>query len=347
MSPSVPGPARYQPWLAVFCAVALVITTFVLFAGAFTTSIHAGMAFKDWPLSNGSLNPPGWLSDEDMRAEHSHRLLAETVGSLAVIAMIWILRTENRRWVRRLSIGLVLMIVFQGILGGSRVLFDPLNTGASKVVEQTFAVLHAAGAEITLCLWVTLTAAVSRPWIQRGTAFAPVSLTVRRWAKAAVAILFVQIVIGAVVRQGGYALTIPYFPFSGPEHTLLPSGWPWGVEVNFAHRVGASFATLALLGLAVSIFRDPAARRQLGQWMTVVLATLVLQICLGGLVIWTLKDPHAATTHMLIGAFLLATTWLVTLLAHRAVWWPTAAAECTVPPSTDTPIAKSAATRPA
>jgi cytochrome c oxidase assembly protein subunit 15 len=239
------------------------------------------------------------------------------------------------------------MIVFQGILGGSRVLFDPLNTGTSKVVEQTFAVLHAMGAEVTLCLWVTLTAAVSRPWIQRDPRTAPVSPTVRRWAVAAVSILFIQIIIGAVVRQGGYALTIPYFPFSGPGHALLPPGWPWGVAVNFAHRVGAACATVALLGLAVSAQLDPSARRQLGRWIAVILATLVLQIGLGGLVILTLKDAHAATTHMLVGAFLLATTWLVTLLAHRAVWWPTVAAEYAAPPTTTAPIAKPAAVRPA
>ena len=104
MSPVLPVQARHQPWLVRYCAVALVFTTFVLFAGAFTTSIHAGMAFKDWPLSNGSLNPPGWPEDKNMRAEHSHRLLAESVGFLALGAMVWILRTEKRRWIRRLSV---------------------------------------------------------------------------------------------------------------------------------------------------------------------------------------------------------------------------------------------------
>jgi cytochrome c oxidase assembly protein subunit 15 len=348
MSLDLPAQARHQPWLVRYCAVALVFTTFVLFAGAFTTSIHAGMAFKDWPLSNGSLNPPGWISDEDMRAEHSHRLLAESVGFLALGAMVWILRTEKRRWIRRLSIALVLMIVFQGILGGSRVLFDKLNIGTtSNVVAQTFAVLHATGAEITLCLWVTLAAALSRSWIIRGIGATPVSATVRRWATAAVALLFVQIVIGAVVRQGGYALAVPYFPFSGPDHELLPPGWNWGVIVNLAHRVGAGLVTITLCGLAFNVFRDPPARRQFGAWMAVILATLVLQVFLGAFVIWTLKNPDAATTHMLVGAFLLASTWLLTLLAHRAVWWPNAAAEYVIPPAVDTPAASSVTTRPA
>jgi cytochrome c oxidase assembly protein subunit 15 len=348
MSPVLPVQARHQPWLVRYCAVALVFTTFVLFAGAFTTSIHAGMAFKDWPLSNGSLNPPGWPEDKNMRAEHSHRLLAESVGFLALGAMVWILRTEKRRWIRRLSVALVLMIVFQGILGGSRVLFDKLNIGTtSNVVAQTFAVLHATGAEITLCLWVTLTAALSRGWIIRGVGSTPVSSTVRRWAAAAVALLFLQIIIGAVVRQGGYALAVPYFPFSGPGHELLPPGWNWGVIINLAHRVGAGIVTITLFGLAINVFRDRQARRQLGSWMIAILATLMLQVLLGALVIWTLKNPDAATTHMLVGAFLLASTWLLTLLAYRTAWWPDAAAEYVIPSDADAPTSTSAVTRPA
>jgi heme a synthase len=347
MPVSFSSPARYQPWLLRFCAVALVFTTFVLFAGGFTTSIQGGMAFKDWPLSNGSLNPPGWLDDDDMRAEHSHRLLAESVGLFALVAMVWVLRTEKRRWVRHLSVVLVLVIVLQGFLGGSRVLFDQLNTGtASNLVAQTFAVLHAGGAEVTLCLWVTLTAALSRRWINRDPVLTPVSPKVRRWAVVAVAVLFVQIIIGAVMRHGHYALTIPFFPFSGPDHALLPPGWPWGVIVNFAHRVGAGVASVALAGLAWSVFRDPSARRQLGNWMILILAILVLQVILGGVVIWTSKDAHAATTHMLVGAFLLATTWLLTLLAYRAVWWPNAAAEYAVPPSPNSSATASPAIRP-
>jgi cytochrome c oxidase assembly protein subunit 15 len=344
MSLAIPASARHQPWLFRFCALALVFTTLVLFAGGFTTSIQGGMAFKDWPLSNGSLNPPGWLTEEDKTAEHSHRLLAESVGLLAVVAMVWFLRTEERRWVRRVAIALVAVIILQGCLGGSRVLFDRLNTGtASNIVAQTFAVMHAAGAEVTLCLWVTLAAASSRAWVVRGLGTTPVSSAVRRWAHAAVALLFIQIVIGAVMRHGHYALTIPYFPFSGPSHELLPSWWTWGVAVNFAHRVGAALASLALAGLAISILRDPSARRQLGRSLAFVLAILVLQVYLGGLVIWNMKqNPDIATTHMLVGAFLLASTWLVTLLAYRAVWWPTTAAEYASAPNTDTSATRSA-----
>ena len=32
----------------------------------------AGIAFPDWPLSNGSINPEGWLRVWPMFLEHSH-----------------------------------------------------------------------------------------------------------------------------------------------------------------------------------------------------------------------------------------------------------------------------------
>ena len=41
----------YRPAFAWFCLFALVWTGILLFAGGFTTSIQAGMAFLDWPAA--------------------------------------------------------------------------------------------------------------------------------------------------------------------------------------------------------------------------------------------------------------------------------------------------------
>ena len=82
MSAASSTSANHHPWLERYCLLALLVTTFLLFAGGYTTSTQAGMAFKTWPLSNGSLNPEGWTEDPAMRAEHSHRLLGATVGLL-------------------------------------------------------------------------------------------------------------------------------------------------------------------------------------------------------------------------------------------------------------------------
>src|SRR5579862_4622869 len=105
MEPSAQSPRRpaYRPSLAVFTAFGAAWVFVLVTHGAFTTSINAGMAFPDWPLSNGSLNPPGWLRNISMFAEHSHRLSAGVMTVLTLILAAWISLKEERRWLRRLA----------------------------------------------------------------------------------------------------------------------------------------------------------------------------------------------------------------------------------------------------
>ncbi len=316
---------QHQPWLQRFCYLALFFAVGVLLMGGETTSNGAGMAFLTWPLSNGSLNPANWLHDLNMFCEHSHRLLAGALSTLTIIAAIWIQLTEARAWVRRLAWILVGTILVQALLGGLRVRLDQANTHwDTNTVAFVFRVAHAVVAEIALLLWVTLTIAVSRGWMVRGTGIHLVAPKVRSWGHIACAVIFLQIFAGAIMRHGGYAFSIPgqYFPFSGPDHALLPPEWSWPVLVNFVHRLGAIFVTIVLIGLANSVFRDADARRQLGSWMTLVLMVVLVQIYLGTKVILTNKDANVATAHLLTGAFLLASTWLLTFIAYRSKWWP-------------------------
>ena len=92
-----------------------------------TTSIKAGMAFLDWPLSNGSVNPAGWLTESDKMAEHSHRLLGMKIGLLSIGLFLWTHLRESRDWVRTLARVLLWVVILQGLLGGARVHFDQLN----------------------------------------------------------------------------------------------------------------------------------------------------------------------------------------------------------------------------
>ncbi len=325
MSVANPRTPRHQPWLQRFCYLALVFAAFLLLMGGETTSNGAGMAFQTWPLSNGSLNPANWLHDLPMFCEHSHRLLAGVTSTLTIIAAVWIQFTEARAWVRRLAWILVGAILVQAVLGGLRVLLDNSNTHwDTNTPAFCLRVAHAAMAEVTVLLWVTLTVAVSRGWMVRGVGIHLVAPSVRRWGHIACAVIFLQIFIGAIMRHGGYAFAIPaqFFPFSGPNHAIFPPEWSWPVTVNFLHRLGAGFVTIALIGLAASVYRHPDARRQLGSWMTLVLLTVLGQVWLGSEVILTNKNANVATAHLLTGAFLLASTWLLTFIAYRSKWWP-------------------------
>jgi cytochrome c oxidase assembly protein subunit 15 len=85
--------------------------------------------------------------------------------------------------------------------------------------------------------------------------------------------------------------------------------------------------TVTIIGLAASVFRNEAARRQLGSWMTMILLVVAVQIGLGAEVIWSNKNPNVATAHLLTGAFLLASTWVLTFLSYRSKWWPPVVAD--------------------
>src|SRR3954471_24073091 len=95
--------ATYKPALAWFAALGGAWVFVLVALGAFTTSIGAGMAFADWPLSNGSVNPHGWLTEIDKFAEHSHRLSGMMMG-LITIALAGCLHVgESRAWLRKLG----------------------------------------------------------------------------------------------------------------------------------------------------------------------------------------------------------------------------------------------------
>src|SRR5476649_2341722 len=92
-----------KPGLAAFAGLAAAWVFVLVTLGAFTTSIGAGMVFPDWPLSNGSFNPHGWLTNIAMFAEHSHRLSAGLMTILTGILALWAWRTEARVWLRKLT----------------------------------------------------------------------------------------------------------------------------------------------------------------------------------------------------------------------------------------------------
>lgn len=312
--------SSYKPWLFAFSVFAALWTIGLLYAGAWTTSIQAGMAFLDWPLSNSSVNPDGWLQDREMLAEHSHRLLGAKLGLLTILLVLWNHLREARKPIRRLAVAILLMVIAQGVLGGMRVLFDQLNTGWDKnTVAQTFAVLHACGAQVTVCLLVSMALAQSRCWIERKAGLvATPSPAMLLWGKVAVGLIFVQILLGAVMRHAHAGLAIPTFPLT-PEGGLLPAVWTFEIAVHWLHRAGAVIATLAIVGFATSLWSSPATRSAFRPLIVLLLAILGVQIFLGAATIWTYKNPIMASSHMVVGAALLATTWLLTLRIHKYV----------------------------
>ena len=273
------------------------------------------MAFVDWPLSNGSINPAGWLNDIAMFAEHSHRLSGATMGLIAIALAIWLHRTESRAWLRRLGwVGLVI-VGLQGVIGGQRVLLDATHVpGFAMSLGQMLRVPHGVLAQIYICVLIAIAAACSKSWIEQPLAISP---RVRRTALICTSLLLVQLTIAVFIRHNNAGLAIPFFPYSTAQHALLPPQWDFRIALQFAHRGMALVLTVALAVLVIFVRRDRASTLPMRAAASALISLLALQIFLGAQIIWTFRRSDVTTAHVIIGALILATTFWLTWTAHR------------------------------
>jgi len=283
--------------------------------GAFTTSIGAGMAFPDWPLSNGSLNPNGWLTNIAMFAEHSHRLSAGIMTLLTIGLAAWLWKTESRPWLRSLALFAVGLVLVQAVVGGLRVLLEPvLVSSVDTTLGRLFAMLHACLAQGLACALLAIAVSCSAAWIAQPLPMGP---AVRRVGKLCCVLLFVQLGIAAVMRHSFAGLSIPTFPWSTPDGGLLPDAWNFRVAIQFAHRVMACVIALAVVAYAVLIWRDRSSTPAMRSGGSTLVSLVALQIIIGAAIIRTMRNPTITTVHVLVGALTLATAFWLTWLAHR------------------------------
>jgi len=299
-----PRATAYHPKLAAFAAFGSAWVFVLVILGAFTTSINAGMAFPDWPLSNGSLNPKGWLSNEAMFSEHAHRLSAGVMTLVTIAIAVWVSVVDRRRWIRRLTGFAVALVLVQALVGGLRVLYD----------TQLAAMLHACLAQALVCTLIAIAVGCSRAWIEHPVPAAP---GLRRAGVVCCGLLFIQLGIAAVMRHSFAGLAIPTFPWSTPDGGLLPAAWSFKVAIHFAHRVMAAILAIALVWFAIKIWRDRGAPSGMRLGALALVGLLAMQIFLGAQIIWTYRDPVVTTGHVLVGALTLATAFWLTWLAHR------------------------------
>ena len=301
--------------LAIFAKIVVALTFVLILIGGHTTTSNAGMAFPDWPLSNGSLNPEGWWTNFMMRLEHGHRLTAGLVATLISVLMVWVWRGRKQlpRGTVPLAAIALLGVLSQAVLGGLRVKLD--SNGVATAT--TFRVLHACVAQIELCVLVALAATLSPAW-KKITPSSGQSV-IAKMGRVAVAFVFLQLLAGATMRHLGAGLAIPTFPRSTAEGGWMPSVHNAYIDLNFTHtRFGAIVVTLLLLHFATSAMRksggDPLIIRP-----SILLCVLILgQFLIGMFVIWHVRPPLLTTLHVVNGAAVLATTVLLTRRATRA-----------------------------
>lgn len=305
-----------QP-LKYFSYATAMATLILIFIGGLVTSTGSGLSVPDWPLSYGMFFPP---MVGGVFYEHGHRMVASGIGLMMVILLIWIMKVEKRRWVKNVAwIGL-LMVIFQGLLGGLTVLLK-LPTAVSMshgILAQTFFLL-------------TLLLAYSQTSLRVVHESGPVKQD-RLLAKYLIGIIFViyaQLFVGALMRHTGSGLAIPDFPKMGglwwPTFTknwldkinlmrheqMLTRVNLFQVGVHLVHRVGA----IIVLIIALFVFRRSWTSKLdntvgVKKWGLMMLGIVLLQAFLGMGVVWGHKQYQLTSLHVALGALTLGVAFL-------------------------------------
>ena len=308
--------ATYKPALAWFAAIGSAWVFVLVALGAFTTTIGAGMAFPDWPLSNGSVNPHGWLTEIDKFAEHSHRLSGTVMGLITIVLAVWLQRCESRAWLCRLGWWALGIVIFQGVLGGTRVVLDHLAVpGFAMSLGEMLRIPHGVLAQVYVCLLFAIAAGLSRAWVNNTLGRAGPRVRTLGWWCAA--LLLVQLTVAVTMRHNHAGMAIGTFPYSTAEGGWLPAAWDFRVVLQFLHRVMAALIGLAVLAYAHFLWREKSLATPLRAASFLLVALVIGQITLGAQVIWTGRSIVMTTGHVVFGALTLAVTFLVVFLTRR------------------------------
>jgi cytochrome c oxidase assembly protein subunit 15 len=281
-------------WLLAFATFVLIV------AGASVTSNRAGLAVPDWPTTYGefmfSFPTSKWVGN--ILYEHGHRLIASAVGMLTIVLAVWLVRAEPRRWVRRLGIAALAVVIAQGILGGLTVKF---------MLPPWISIAHASLAEAFFCITVTLVFVTSERWTQPSPAVeVPNVRVVQRLSLASATATYAQIILGAAIRHAESGL--------------------------FAHILGAvAVFGCIVMGMVVVLFT--VKPKGFLRHAILLLCLVTAQIALGLVTLMVRVPKNAAaqlstvqifvpTLHLALGALILATSLGIALKTHRFLGAP-------------------------
>jgi cytochrome c oxidase assembly protein subunit 15 len=293
------GPATVSAPSSPFSAETLIrrwvwkmaLATLALMAvGSATRVMDAGLACPDWPLCYGQLVPSQQMNFQ-VFLEWFHRLDASLIGlmALGLVGLTLWHRRQLPGWLPFAATGALLLIVFQGVLGGLTV---------TQLLRFDIVTAHLGTALLFFCTLLAI-----------GTALMPYQLT------GTVAKL-PWLGVGATSLVYGQSL------LGG----LVASRWAahqcWGVselcQVMNSHLLGVVPPTLAVITLVIGVWRTPALDGRLRSLANGAGFLLLVQIALGIATLrLRLQVEPLTVAHQTIGATLLGVLVCFTTLALR------------------------------
>lgn len=332
-----PRPSSDRRFLRAFAKLVVLATVILIFIGGLVTSHGAGLAVPDWPTTYGQnmFTYPVSEWQGGILYEHGHRLFASLVGFLIIILAVWLPLADKRRWLRNLGFLALVLVIAQGVLGGVSVLMR-LSWGTPMPVWFLTLVFHGVMAQSFLILTIFLAYAVSKERRRREEAkeafnAGPLATT----AIVCLALIYLQLIVGASMRHLGAGMAIPDFPSMGGY--LIPpfnaemlervnamrqaysntSGVAYQaatmpqVVIHFAHRLVALFVTGSVVVLLFQAVRTHSGNRPVMNAVYLLVGLVVVQFCLGVATVLTFKQPLVTSLHVVVGAMTLGAAALL------------------------------------
>jgi cytochrome c oxidase assembly protein subunit 15 len=309
---------RYSKWLNRFAWFTAVATLLLICSGGMVTSKGVGLAVPDWPTTFGYnmfLFPVSkWIGG--VLFEHTHRLIASTVGFLTIILAIWLWRVEERPAVKTLGLIAVAGVILQGILGGLRV----------TMLKDQIGIFHACLAQAFLGLIVLIAIVTTGFW----RSIAPAHVDPKKFALtktlaiATTIAIYAQLALGATMRHQHKDLAILDFPTANgawiPDTSAAAlakiNAWrdaralsdvdAFQIWLQMSHRFLAVLIGIAVIAFCVRVLREAGEVNALRRLSILWIVLFLLQFTLGAWTIWSNKAADVATTHVAVGAIMLS-----------------------------------------
>lgn len=279
---------------------------------------------------------------------------AVVLAGTGVVALgasfVWPTAEPQPRWLRRLGLLAVSLVVLQGVLGGLRV----------TLFKDELGIVHATLAQLFFVLAGAIALFTSRWWqVERGNSAGAArqcaaniaqanqdggALPRRRydclaWLYGGVTLLvLIQLILGATMRHQHAGLAVPDFPLAYGK--LWPATDAGSVAVynrarletkalnditanhirlHMAHRLMA-VAVCGAIGASWrmtrrKLDRGHPLRRLSGGWFALV----AVQCGLGAWTVWSNKAADITTLHVVTGALTLLTGAMLTLVSFRCL----------------------------
>ena len=314
---------KYNKALHRFSLFTVFSTFCLIVAGGLVTSTGSSLAVPDWPLAYGKVLPP---MVGGILYEHSHRLIATFVGMLTIVLTVWLWRSEQRRWLKALGIVALAAVISQGLLGGLTVVF---------LLPTAISVAHATLAQTYFSIVCSIALFTSRWW---QTDYPKLGVardsSLLRLSVMTTACIFVQLILGALMRHTGSGLVVPdfplaygqFFPSLNPESIaqynrqlidsdirLFADGAITSsqIAIHMAHRVWALVVTIVVCTLAIRIVKSVQLPLRLKRLAYLLVGLLSVQATLGAFTVISRKGVEITTAHVATGALILAVSVIV------------------------------------